>query len=67
MLPEASSCPLILDDALTAFDDKRLKLALACLMDLAKDRQVILFTCQHREFGLLEQEEGVTAQTLRNF
>ena len=41
--------PLILDDALVRFDDTRMQAALAILEELAKNRQVILFTCQQRE------------------
>ena len=41
--------PLILDDALVRFDDTRMQAALAILEDMAKSRQVILFTCQQRE------------------
>lgn len=43
------TAPLILDDALVRFDDVRLKAALALLCEEAKDKQVILFTCQNRE------------------
>lgn len=48
-LPGGDPAPLILDDALVAFDDHRLKLALDLLGDLARERQVLLFTCQSRE------------------
>lgn len=41
--------PLILDDALVRFDDARMKAALDILRDVAKNRQVICFTCQNRE------------------
>ena len=41
--------PLILDDALVRFDDKRMKAAVGILRDMAKDKQVICFTCQGRE------------------
>lgn len=41
--------PLILDDALVRFDDTRMQAALAILENMAKARQVILFTCQQRE------------------
>jgi len=41
--------PLILDDALVRFDDTRMQAALAILEEMAKNRQVILFTCQQRE------------------
>lgn len=44
-----SNGPLVLDDALVRFDDKRLEAAMEILKDEAKDRQVILFTCHDRE------------------
>lgn len=45
--------PLVLDDAFVRFDDIRLKSVLEILQDTAQDKQVILFTCQHREKELL--------------
>ena len=41
--------PLVLDDALVRFDDRRLRAAMEVLKEEAKDRQVILFTCHSRE------------------
>lgn len=41
--------PLVLDDVLVRFDDRRMSEAVKILRDLAKNRQVILFTCQGRE------------------
>ncbi len=46
LTPEA---PLILDDALVRFDEKRMKSAVEILRELSRDKQVILFTCQGRE------------------
>ena len=51
LLPDA---PLILDDALVFFDDLRAKQALKVLKTEAKNRQILLFTCQSREKKLLE-------------
>ena len=45
-LPEA---PLVLDEALAAFDDTRAKRALELLRELAQQRQILLFSCHHRE------------------
>ena len=45
-LPDA---PLVLDDALAAFDDSRAALALDYLAQLAGERQILLFTCHSRE------------------
>ena len=43
------NAPLILDDALVRFDDKRMESAVNILRQIAITRQVILFTCQGRE------------------
>ena len=48
-LPQEEPCPLVLDDALTNFDDSRMALALACLEELGGQRQILLFTCHSRE------------------
>lgn len=50
LIPEA---PVVLDDAFVRFDDARLKEALHILKQEAKNKQVILFTCQHREKEIL--------------
>ncbi|MBR3554873.1 MAG: AAA family ATPase [Oscillospiraceae bacterium] len=50
-------CPLILDDVLAAFDDKRARDTLQLLRELAQDRQIILLTCQSRERRLLAELE----------
>lgn len=41
--------PLVLDDALVRFDDRRLQNAMEILRDLAQEKQILLFTCQGRE------------------
>ncbi len=43
------NAPLVLDDALIRFDDVRLKQALTILGEEAKNKQILLFTCQSRE------------------
>lgn len=45
-LPEDANCPLILDDALVNLDSERTKQAMLLLREIAKERQVILFTCK---------------------
>ena len=40
------NAPLVLDDALIRFDDRRLKLALGLLEELGEKKQVILFSCR---------------------
>ena len=41
--------PLVLDDVLVRFDDKRMEAAVEVLRDMARSRQILLFTCQGRE------------------
>ncbi len=41
--------PMILDDALVRFDDRRMKAALDLLKEESANRQIILFSCQRRE------------------
>ncbi len=45
-LPEGEPCPLILDDALVSLDETRFAQAIELLKQIAKERQVILFTCR---------------------
>ncbi len=56
--------PLILDDALANFDDKRMAAALDYLASEAQHRQILLFTCQKRESEYLAQRPGVAHLTL---
>lgn len=45
-LPEGESCPLIIDDALVNLDEQRTQQALELLKEIARRRQVILFSCK---------------------
>lgn len=47
--------PLILDDCFIQYDDNRLKSVLEFLIDISKERQIILFTCHNREKDFLDQ------------
>jgi len=54
---ELTPCaPLVLDDALVRFDDMRLAAALEILREEARQKQVIVFTCQGRELALNKEE-----------
>ena len=64
-LPEEDPSPLVLDDALTNFDDHRLALALEVLWELSGKRQILLFTCHSREGRLMEGKEGVRVDRLK--
>ena len=52
-LPAEDPAPLVLDDTLANFDDRRAALALELLQALSRDRQILLFTCHSREKALL--------------
>ena len=41
--------PILLDDALAAFDDGRMERALALLKEMGEERQILLFSCHSRE------------------
>ena len=51
----APECPIILDDALIRFDQTRMERAVDLLCDLAKNRQILLFSCQDREKEYMER------------
>ena len=45
-MPDGEPCPLILDDALVNLDETRFQQAIELLKQIARERQVILFTCR---------------------
>lgn len=63
-LPTDEPPPLILDDALSNFDDGRAALALDHLAKRAQGQQVLLFTCHSRESRLTEGKAGVSRLSL---
>ena len=64
VLPKDKAIPLVLDDALTNFDDRRCTAALRWLKEAAKTRQIILFTCHSREAEFFAGDEEVFVQRL---
>ena len=64
VLPAEKRVPLVLDDALTSFDDDRLRAALDYLLAESEKRQILLFTCQKREMDYLQDKENVTVARL---
>ncbi len=56
------AAPLILDDAFVRFDDGRLEKAMDILKDEAKDKQILLFSCQTREADYLSSCAGSEVQ-----
>ena len=57
-LPEKP--PIFLDDALSCFDEGRLKAALELLHELGREQQLLLFSCHRREQALLAGAPDVT-------
>ena len=43
-------CPIVLDDTLVNFDDQRARRAMELFHEIARKRQVILFTCHKRDY-----------------
>lgn len=64
VLPAEKRVPLVLDDALTSFDDDRLRAALDYLLAESEKRQILLFTCQKREMDYLQGRKNVTVACL---
>ena len=64
VLTEGDPPPIVLDDALVRFDDARCRAALDLLLEESKSRQILLFTCQHRESAYLAGRDGVTLLSL---
>lgn len=63
-LPADDPPPIVLDDALVRFDDERCRAALELLLEESKSRQILLFTCQHRESAYFSGRDGVTFLSL---
>ena len=64
VLPPESAAPIILDDALSNFDDDRCAAALNWLRQEAAHRQILLFTCHSREADFFAGDPAVTIQRL---
>jgi uncharacterized protein YhaN len=65
-LPGEDPAPLVLDDALASFDNRRMALALELLLELSKTRQILLLTCHRRETEYLKGRGGVTFLDLQS-
>ena len=66
VLPWEDAPPLVLDDALADFDDRRCRTALRLLKEEAKRRQILLFTCHSREAAFFDGDPEVSVQRLTN-
>lgn len=60
VLPESPRVPIVLDDALTNFDNDRCAAALRWLRTEAEHRQILLFTCHNREAEFFAGDEKVS-------
>lgn len=52
---KGQSLPLILDDCFIQYDDERLRNIIEYLHQISHERQIILFTCHHRERQILDE------------
>jgi uncharacterized protein YhaN len=59
-------CPVILDDVLMAFDDKRADAALRALRDLSKKTQVLVFTHHAHHVRLAQKVLAPSEYCLHN-
>ena len=64
VLPRENRVPVVLDDALSNFDDDRCAAALRWLKREAQNRQILLFTCHSREAAFFSGDEEVSVQRL---
>ena len=64
VLPPEKQVPIVLDDALANFDDRRCAAALQFLKEAARDRQILLFTCHSREAEFFAGDGEVSIQRL---
>lgn len=53
-----SNLPLILDDSFVQYDLYRLKNIMAYLVQISEERQIIIFTCHHRDREIAEELGG---------
>lgn len=61
---ETEAVPILLDDVFVNYDDARLARMLAYLKELAKKRQIILFSCHKRETQMLQGDAEVNCISL---
>lgn len=66
VLPAEDAPPLVLDDALANFDDRRCGAALRLLKEEGRKRQILLFTCHSREAAFFADDPEITVQRLTN-
>ena len=63
-LPGDDPCPIVLDDALVTFDQERMSLALDLMKRIARERQVLVFSCHRRETEYFAADADVSKITV---
>lgn len=58
LLSGGKNLPMILDDSFVQYDIERLNNIMGYLIDLSKDRQIIIFTCHNREKEIADRLGG---------
>lgn len=62
LLSKSEPLPVMLDDALSQFDDARLKNAIEFLSEYAKDNQIVLFTCHGNICDMAKESGSITVK-----
>ncbi len=62
----AERLPILLDDALTQYDDSRMNTAVSYLKELSADNQIIMFTCHNSVYNTAKNEGAVCADFKEN-
>ncbi len=61
---QVESLPIILDDILVRFDENRQRSALELLVEIGKNQQIWLFTCQRSVFDMAQSVTGIDCHRL---
>lgn len=56
---EKESVPIIIDEAFAYYDENRIKSTFNLLFELAKERQILVFTCKEKEIDLASEYKDV--------
>lgn len=56
---EKESVPIIIDEAFAYYDESRIKSTFDFLSEIAKDKQIIVFTCKEKEVDLVSEYKGI--------
>ena len=56
---EKESVPIIIDEAFAYYDEERIKSTFDLLFEIAKDKQVLVFTCKEKEVDLVSNYKDI--------